>query len=421
MTWRKTGVSKYFPPGQIYAHRGLRGRDSWRRTWDWLRIVIGWIRSPEYCHPSIVIWVLSVLAVYLQKHAGVAGWLVNQSPWGSDSKGTFTWFGFPFILDLTLKFCPAVYVDKWNTKIKISWVRRSTTLKRACFIYLKLTKPWTDPAQSWTSESLACSTSQFWKVPTRAVLLREKYSTHNWAKGLKPNILTNKSLKGKPAVRVEVNDIGSWESPGATDEEAPTRETPPTHTKKAAPAKNIHAEVLSFCFADGISWNAKSTSSPSDTEEKGEKNAVNPSSVTLNPVALQCRISSMQPFNDTFSPLCPVISFTNPPKSWHWTDIQRMLLVNDTFTSECFLSLLNSVPCLSSLSQAESVCFFQQRFLRGFICLQSDKAFCFLPFFFSFHPCWLKICEQYLLKQPKNSRSPKVLRCRKNPCGSPSL
>ena len=41
----------------------------------------------------------------------------------------------------------------------------------------KLTKSWTDPAQSWTSESLACSTSQFWKVPTRAVLLREKRLT----------------------------------------------------------------------------------------------------------------------------------------------------------------------------------------------------------------------------------------------------
>ena len=198
-----------------------------------------------------------------------------------------------------------------------------------------------------------------------------------WANRLKPNILTNKSLKGKPAVRVEVNDIGSWESPGATDEEAPTRETPPTHTKKAAPAKNIHAEVLSFCFADGISWNAKSTSSPSDTEEKGEKNAVNPSSVTLNPVALQCRISSMQPFNDTFSPLCPVISFTNPPKSWHWTDIQRMLLVNDTFTSECFLSLLNSVPCLSSLSQAESVCFFSSASCGDSFVYNQTKPFVF--------------------------------------------
>ena len=27
---------------------------------------------------------------HLQKQAGVAGWLVNQSPWGSDIKGTFT-------------------------------------------------------------------------------------------------------------------------------------------------------------------------------------------------------------------------------------------------------------------------------------------------------------------------------------------
>ena len=118
-----------------------------------------------------------------------------------------------------------------------------------------------------------------------------------------------------------------------------TRKPPPGRLLQHTPRRQPLQKLFSFSFADGISWNAKSTSSPSDTEEKGEKNAVNPSSVTLNPVALQCRISSMQPFNDTFSPLCPVISFTNPPKSWHWTDIQRMLLVNDTFTSECFLSL----------------------------------------------------------------------------------
>ena len=156
-----------------------------------------------------------------------------------------------------------------------------------------------------------------------------------------------------------------------------TRKPPPGRLLQHTPRRQPLKKLFSFSFADGISWNAKSTSSPSDTEEKGGKNAVNPSSVTLNPVALQCRISSMQPFNDTFSPLCPVISFTNPPKSWHWTDIQRMLLVNDTFTSECFLSLLNSVPCLSSFSQAESVCFFSSASCGDSFVYNQTKPFVF--------------------------------------------
>ena len=96
---------------------------------------------------------------------------------------------------------------------------------------MKLTRPWTDPAQSWTSESLACSTSQFRKVPTRAVLLREKIIKTYWHIFLRKIIF----IRRIPAVRVEVNDIWSWESPGATDEEASSRKTSPTYAKKATP------------------------------------------------------------------------------------------------------------------------------------------------------------------------------------------
>ena len=207
-----------------------------------------------------------------------------------------------------------------------------------------------------------------------------------------------------------------------------TRKPPPGRLLQHTPRRQPLQKLFSFSFADGISWNAKSTSSPSDTEEKRGKNSVNPSSVTLNPVALQCRISSMQPFNDTFSPLCPVISFTNPPNCPQKTGIERIF--NGCFLSMTLSPLNASFPFGSSFefcamlvppfTGRKCLCF-QQCFLRGFTFLQSDKGFCFLPFFFSFHPCWLKIAEQYLLKQPKNSRSPKVLRCRKKPCGSPSL
>ena len=137
---------------------------------------------------------------------------------------------------------------------------------------------------------------------------------------------------------------------------------------------------------------------------------------------VQCRIPSMQPFSDTFSALCPVISCSPspklPPKSWHWRDIQRMLLVNDTFTSECFLSLRKNfwlcMLCLFSLSQEENLCF-----LQGSLFYHWTKLIVFSHSFF--HPFCQRFVGQYLLKQPKNSRSPKVLRCRKNPCGSPSL
>ena len=101
---------------------------------------------------------------------------------------------------------------------------------------------------------------------------------------------------------------------------------------------------------------------------------------------LQCRISSMQPFNDTFSVLSLVISYRPRPKSWHWRHFQRLLLVNDTFTSQCILSLRKHFliachACVPFHSKKISVC--SAVFLAGFTVLQSDKASCFFPFFFS--------------------------------------
>ena len=65
----------YFPPAQICAHRGLQGRDSCGKM-----LGVTLIHFP--CSKES--------KRHLQKQAGFAGWLVNQSPWGSDSKGTFT-------------------------------------------------------------------------------------------------------------------------------------------------------------------------------------------------------------------------------------------------------------------------------------------------------------------------------------------
>ena len=75
----------YFPPAQICAHRGLQGRDSCGKM-----LGVTLIHFP--CSKES--------KRHLQKQAGFAGWLVNQSPWGSDSKGTFTWSGnyFPLII-----------------------------------------------------------------------------------------------------------------------------------------------------------------------------------------------------------------------------------------------------------------------------------------------------------------------------------
>ena len=80
--------------------------------------------------------------------------------------------------------------------------------------------------------------------------------------------------------------------------------------------------------------------------KKKGKNVVNPSSVTLNPVALRELFNAEFHLCNpslTLSPHC-VLSFLvvllwTPPKKLALKDIQQMLLVNDTFTSECFLSL----------------------------------------------------------------------------------
>ena len=140
----------------------------------------------------------------------------------------------------------------------------------------------------------------------------------------------------------------------------------------------MECEKHSIAIRHGFHWKKKKGKECRESELCDLK-----PSCTLRIV--QCRIPSMQPFNDTFSALCPVISCSPspklPPKSWHWRDIQRMLLVNDTFTSECSLSLRKNfwlcMLCLFSLSQEDNLCF-----LQGSIVLPLGKAYCFLSFVF---------------------------------------
>ena len=184
---------------------------------------------------------ISNLKAHLQKQAGVAGWLVNQSPWGSDIKGTFTWVQNTLELTNTLRFC---------------------LLPKK-----KLTKSWTDPAQSWTSESLACSTSQFWKVPTRAVLLREKRLTQIYIK--KNKQLTCSLGRGKWHL-VPRKSRTDWQG------SLPQGDTANTH-QEGFPCKIktfedkimfLFGKLEVYCqnFGDGISWNAKALNRQSDNE-----------------------------------------------------------------------------------------------------------------------------------------------------------
>ena len=80
----------YVSPAQRSARKDLQGRGSWGMA-ACLRGF--WVTSSPWglkVSFSPTDFEINFDQKNLQKQAGLAGWLVNQSPWGSDINGTFT-------------------------------------------------------------------------------------------------------------------------------------------------------------------------------------------------------------------------------------------------------------------------------------------------------------------------------------------